>query len=415
MLFRQEVVDQAANNLEGEVLLLPKFSHKLIATLISLWVILVLLLLINGQFSRKETVLGWLSSSAGVVRVFNPSPDSVISEIYVSNGELINQGDKLFLVKTTKTLASGEEFTQSLVAQFSKNKQSLVEKKERVLMEFEERQASLAKQMKLAKAELSHLDSQLSTVSEHEYLMQEEFEKYRKLFEQKVISSVQYNKTNKELLNVRGNKQALERSKSQQKSLLSKLQSQFDLLPDQYKNKLSDIDSEINQVEQQLLQTKSQHEVVIKSPVTGEVNNLQVNLGQRVSQTIPLLNIVPKQSELIVNLLVPVRAVGFLEIDQNIHVRYSAFPYQKFGIYKAKVTAIPDSVLLPNEILNLPVEVKEPVYLVEAQLTRETITAYGREIRLKNGMSLSADVFLSERTIMEWLLEPLYSLTGRLK
>ena len=214
---------------------------------------------------------------------------------------------------------------------------------------------------------------------------------------------------------MRSNKQSLERSMSGQKAALSRLESQIEQLPEQHKNNIDDIDAEIIETEQRLLQANSQHEIVVKSPVNGEVNNLQVSLGQRVSDNIPFLNIVPQKSELTVKLLVPVRAVGFLEVGQSIEVRYSAFPYQKFGTYKAKITSIPDAVLLPNEIINLSVKIQEAVYLVEASLESDKITAYGRDIKLKNDMSLSADVLLSERTLIEWLLEPLYSLTGRAK
>jgi len=40
--------------------------------------------------------------------------------------------------------------------------------------------------------------------------------------------------------------------------------------------------------------------------------------------------------------------------------------------------------------------------------------AYGNNISLKAGMTFSADVDLSQRTLMEWLMEPLYSITGKL-
>jgi membrane fusion protein len=47
-------------------------------------------------------------------------------------------------------------------------------------------------------------------------------------------------------------------------------------------------------------------------------------------------------------------------------------------------------------------------------LDKTTITAYGRQEPLRVGMTVSADVELDSRRLYEWLLEPLWSLQGRI-
>tara|TARA_B100000929_G_scaffold260990_1_gene225517 strand:+ start:31 stop:234 length:204 start_codon:yes stop_codon:yes gene_type:complete len=61
-----------------------------------------------------------------------------------------------------------------------------------------------------------------------------------------------------------------------------------------------------------------------------------------------------------------------------------------------------------------PVPIQEPVYLVRAELNSRKIEAYGQELSLKIGMTLSADIKLKDRSLLEWLLEPLYTLHGKL-
>jgi membrane fusion protein len=56
----------------------------------------------------------------------------------------------------------------------------------------------------------------------------------------------------------------------------------------------------------------------------------------------------------------------------------------------------------------------EPVYKVTAALESQHIEAYGKEIPLRSGMILSADVVLDKRSLFEWLLEPVYSLNGKI-
>lgn len=69
---------------------------------------------------------------------------------------------------------------------------------------------------------------------------------------------------------------------------------------------------------------------------------------------------------------------------------------------------------MPGELSDAPVMTNEPAYLVTAELISETLVAYGEHIQLKAGMTFSADIQLSQRSLLEWLLEPLYSLSGRL-
>ncbi len=39
--------------------------------------------------------------------------------------------------------------------------------------------------------------------------------------------------------------------------------------------------------------------------------------------------------------------------------------------------------------------------------------AYGQSFELKSGMLFEADIMLEQPTLIEWLLEPIYSLKGR--
>lgn len=56
----------------------------------------------------------------------------------------------------------------------------------------------------------------------------------------------------------------------------------------------------------------------------------------------------------------------------------------------------------------------EPVYRIVVSLTRQAVTAYGQPIALQPGMQLEADVIIERRRLIEWVLDPLYTLTGKL-
>ena len=122
----------------------------------------------------------------------------------------------------------------------------------------------------------------------------------------------------------------------------------------------------------------------------------------------------PHDNDIQAKVLVPVRSAGFIGVGQALHIRYDAFPYQKFGVQQGLVKSVSFTVLTPSDLNNTPISVNEPTYLVTASLANQEIFAYGKTVVLRAGMTFSADVELSSRTLMEWLLEPLYSVVGRL-
>lgn len=83
------------------------------------------------------------------------------------------------------------------------------------------------------------------------------------------------------------------------------------------------------------------------------------------------------------------------------------------GLRVEKLAEISQTVLNPQEI-RLAVSVEEPVYRVTVDLDKQSILAGGNPIQLQSGMLLSADILLEKRSLFEWLLEPIYSLRGRI-
>jgi membrane fusion protein len=115
-------------------------------------------------------------------------------------------------------------------------------------------------------------------------------------------------------------------------------------------------------------------------------------------------------------LLVPSRAIGFIEPGDRVLLRYQAFPYQKFGHQEGRVAAISRSALSAGELGGLigSTQQGEPFYRVTVSLARQAIIAYGKPEALKPGMLVDADVLGERKALVEWIFEPLYSLHGKL-
>jgi membrane fusion protein len=151
---------------------------------------------------------------------------------------------------------------------------------------------------------------------------------------------------------------------------------------------------------------------------SGTVSSLLIVAGQSVAPGDTLLAIVPDSSPLEAQLLVPSSAIGFVRVGTPVRIRYTAFPYQKFGIQSGAVTQVSRSALTPNEAGALGGEVMENRqlrYRVRVSLDRQSVLAYGKMERLLAGMTVEADLLLDRRTLLEWLIEPLLGARERLR
>lgn len=56
----------------------------------------------------------------------------------------------------------------------------------------------------------------------------------------------------------------------------------------------------------------------------------------------------------------------------------------------------------------------EPLYRIRLKLDKQAVLAYGKPMPLKSGMLVDASVMLEQRKLYEWVLEPLFSISGRM-
>ena len=148
--------------------------------------------------------------------------------------------------------------------------------------------------------------------------------------------------------------------------------------------------------------------MVIRAPEDGVVTAVLADKGASVSPGSALASLLPAGAQLRAEHFAPSSAVGFVRPPRQVQLRYQAFPYQKFGHHVGRVLQISRSAITPNK------EGAEPVYRVLVELNAQAITAYGKAEPLRPGMLLEADILGERRRLYEWLLEPLYSLQGKM-
>jgi membrane fusion protein len=197
-----------------------------------------------------------------------------------------------------------------------------------------------------------------------------------------------------------------------------KLESELRDLPLNTQTRLAEIDRNIAALEQELAETEARRRIIISAPHDGTVTAIQAEPGGRADTAAPLLSIVPLGSKLQAQLFSPSRAIGFVRPGQRVLLRYAAFPYQKFGHHEGIVASVSRSAINPGELsqqlsgLTSLYGTNEPVYRITVNLANQTVKAYGEDIPLQPGMQLEAAVLIENRRLIEWVFDPLLTVTG---
>jgi len=410
-LFRQQAVDKQRVRLYGEVILRQPIGMSLIALATTLFVILGILLLVQGNFARKVTVSGYLKPHTGLIKLQTPRGGSV-GQLLVSEGEQVVEGQPLLIVRDHRQLESGSTLETELLSRLQQQEQLLQQQLDHGQQMDTVRKAEyLARQQELKQSQTS-LKNQQKLIDEQVTLAKTQLERLQTLQQANLMAQIQLDEARTKLLQLQSQTLELDQRLVQAKQQLQQLHWQYQQQNLQTADATARLHSSRLDLVQQRLQLQGQEAFVLKASQAGTITNIFVQLDSLVQPGQVALHLLPHNSVLEAHLLVPPHAIGFIAVGQAVKIRFDAFPYQKFGLYSGRVSKVASTVALPNEARNLPIELKEAAYPVTVSLDQQTITAFGHPVALKPGMKLVVDIRLAERSLLEWLLEPIFSLKG---
>jgi membrane fusion protein len=402
----------------GTVLLAPRISHTLFTAFAGLVIASLLVLVFLGDFTRKARINGWLVPDAGLVRLFAPQLGR-IAQLHVHEGTEVLRGDPLVLLSTEVESEALGATRQQIVDQLVGRRNSMRLERERQNRVFANLAEELSDRMATVEAEAGHLEQELDLQRERLLLAEQAVARRRQLRASGLVTEQALQEEEANKLDQALRLQALERGAITTERERLRLEAEIRALPLKQETQIAEIDRGIASLEQEIAEAESRREILITAPQAGTVTAIQGAAGGTVNTAAPLLSIVPEGSKLEAELFSPSRAIGFLRPGQQVLLRYQAFPYQKFGTYEGRVTSISRSAMSPSELLPQisglmsPGGTNEPVYRITVSLAQQTAVAYGEPVALQAGMQLEADVLIERRRLIEWILDPVFTLTGK--
>ncbi|RQP25414.1 HlyD family secretion protein [Piscinibacter terrae] len=418
-LFRAEAVEAQKDKFLGTIRIAANPRYTLAMWAAILLALALLVFASTAQVTRKVRVPGLLMPSLGSLRV-EAIGAGVIVEMKTKEGDEVKKGQPLFIIQIDRATANGE--TSLLVAQTIASRRQAIES-QRSTKDLQARQRIQAIESRLRNGEIEFQQAkgELSLAKRRETLATSTAEKFQKLAKEGFVAEVQAQQKIEEQLDLQAKTQAVERSLTMLNRDAEALRAELKSTASQLQADLSQLDKEAAVLSQESIENSARGQIIVQAPIAGVVSAMSLHLGQAVQSGQTLATIIPesgagRESALEAQLFAPSRTIGFVRIGQPVLLRYAAYPYQKFGLHSGEISSISRTPFNPQDLpagqgqtLLAATQSNEPLYRMTVKLDVQSISAYGEQHKLRPGLSLEADVLQDRRSILEWMLEPMFA------
>jgi hemolysin D len=154
----------------------------------------------------------------------------------------------------------------------------------------------------------------------------------------------------------------------------------------------------------------------LTAPVDGMVQQLAVHtVGGVVTPAQPLMLIVPAESRLEVEAMIPNRDIGFVEVGQEAAIKIDTFNFTRYGLLHGRILTLSQDAIAnerPAKAASNGEPTSEPkgqelVYSARISLDRTQMEVETKRVNLSPGMAVTVEIKTGSRRIISYLLSPL--------
>lgn len=353
---------------------------------------------------------------SGVIRIM-PGQAGIIISAAVKEGQIVKSGDVLFVLSGDRSIANSGE-TQKIISDLLRSRRdSYGAELKQSVQQSRQRINTAERRVYALELEATRTVDQISLQRRRVVLAEQSYSRYTALNETNYISAAQLQDKQAELLDQQQRLAELLRIQLSGQRDLATASADFQDLKLQSQRDKEGLKRNVTSVEQDLTESEARREIVVRAPQDGIITAITTELGQTVVANSALASILPAGAELEAEIYAPSRSAGFIKTGMPVLLRYQAYPYQKFGQYPAVVREVASTSLSSEQLGTSGVITGtsgEPLYRIRLKLEKQTVTAYGKALPLKSGMRVDASVVLEQRRLYEWVLDPLFTISGRL-
>ncbi|HOB93014.1 MAG TPA: HlyD family efflux transporter periplasmic adaptor subunit [Aquabacterium sp.] len=162
--------------------------------------------------------------------------------------------------------------------------------------------------------------------------------------------------------------------------------------------------------EQQVVRDDALRRATLTSPVRGLVKNIRANtVGGVVAAGAPVMEIVPVDEQVLVELRIRPADIGFVRVGHQVEIKLSAYDFTVYGSLHGTVdTLSPDAM---SDAGAPPANGEASWYRALVRADASRLKAGGKPLTVLPGMVGSAEIRTGRRSVLSFLLRPMMKAT----
>ncbi len=168
-------------------------------------------------------------------------------------------------------------------------------------------------------------------------------------------------------------------------------------------DEVGEVNAELAEVTQLLAAERDRlNRLEVRAPVRGLVLDLAVTTRGAVLQPgDSLVTLVPVEDALVVEARLQTRDIGHVAVGQTVTVKVSSYDFARYGSVQGTLTDISPTTFVDEES-------GDPYYKGLVALERNYVGDREGEHPILPGMTVVADIITGEKTVLAYLLKPIY-------
>ncbi|MBD2680681.1 MULTISPECIES: HlyD family efflux transporter periplasmic adaptor subunit [Nostoc] len=190
---------------------------------------------------------------------------------------------------------------------------------------------------------------------------------------------------------IRQAEEAYKAAKNQAQRVASERQSEILTQLNKRKEELTTVQGQLEQArKQQALET-------IDAPVSGTIYRVKATKGP-VQPGEELLSILPEGEEMLLEVKILNRDIGFVRQGMRAKVKMATFPFQEFGTVDGEVIQVSPNAIVDKELgLVFPTRIK---------LSKHSVNVRGQDVEFTPGMAATGEIVTRKKSVLTFITEP---------
>jgi membrane fusion protein len=366
-----------------------------------------------GSYARRVDLQGTLLPNNGLITISAPSSGEIAS-LTVQEGDVVERGIPLYTLDvdtTTKVGGVQQMIDEVLIAE----REMFAQQIKRKTQTSEDTNKQLQQKIGNLNAQITQIGTQITTQQSFVKIVSDDYKLARGLLDRGLATRNEFNVRQQAWMESQSKLDELASNELRLHGELNDAHYQLTTLAIVTSDEIDALRAKIAEIDEKLKTGEARRAIVIPAPGSGVVTAIIGHPGQAVAAGSPMLKIVPEHASMQGHLLAPSSAIGFIQQGERVLLRYSAFPYQKFGEYVGTVVSVSHAALSVDEVQGLlsgapPISQAGPFYRVIVEPDSQSISIYGEARALPASMQVQAYALLDRRPLYQWILSPLYDL-----